>query len=87
MITVPPCSEIVSWRVLDEPLVISKHQLRDMATLLRNYRNPDTCELATQTSGTGENVRPLQELNQEKQELVHCTSKDFTYRLYPPSLQ
>jgi carbonic anhydrase len=87
MITSPPCSEIVSWRVMDEPLVISRRQLRRMAKLLADYRDPTTCEQqATRTSETGENARPLQDLNHEKQELVHCTSKDFTHRLYPPSM-
>lgn len=82
MITVPPCSEIVSWRILDEPLVISRRQLTAMARLLANYQDPETCEKATLTSHTGENVRPLQDINHEKQELVHCTSKDFTDRFY-----
>lgn len=86
MITMPPCSEIVAWRVLDEPLKISRRQLQAMARLLADYRDPDTCSQgATQTSNTGENVRPLQEINHERQELSHCTEKDFTFRFYPLS--
>lgn len=85
MITAPPCNEIVAWRVMDEPLVISRRQLSVMARLLADYRDPKTCAKATMTSETGENVRPLQELNMAKQEVVHCTAKNFTFWMYEPS--
>jgi carbonic anhydrase len=86
MITTPPCSEIVAWRVLDEPLIISKRQLSAMARLLSSYRDPQSCKLKTQTSDTGENMRPLQDINQSRQEVVHCTSKDFTFWKYDASV-
>jgi len=86
-ITSPPCSEIVSWRVMDEPLVISRRQYKTLARLLNTHVNPDTCKVENRTSPTGENFRPLQEFNQERQEVVHCTSEDFTYNLYPPNQQ
>lgn len=85
MITSPPCNEIVAWRVLDEPLIISRRQLSTMARLLADYRDPKTCAKATMTSETGENVRPLQELNPTRQEVVHCTSKNFTFWMYEKS--
>jgi hypothetical protein len=85
--TVPPCSEIISWRVLDEPLVISRRQLKKLAQLMADYIDPETCKKGTRISPTGENVRPLQQLNHEKQELVHCTEKHFTHRLYAPDMQ
>mmetsp|Transcript_24980 Transcript_24980/g.58179 ORF Transcript_24980/g.58179 Transcript_24980/m.58179 type:complete len:384 (+) Transcript_24980:101-1252(+) len=85
-LTAPPCSEIVSWRVLDEPLVISRSQWQELARLLHDYVDPETCQNATLTSNKGENARPMQQLNNEKQELVHCTERNFGYRLYPPNM-
>ena len=88
MITTPPCSEIVSWRVMDEPLLISRRQYKTLARLLQeSYVDSDTCEYTTAASPhTGETIRPLQELNHQKQELVHCTPENFSYRLYPPEM-
>ena len=85
-ITTPPCSEIISWRVLDEPLVISRKQLNDLARLLRDYVDPETCKAANRLSNTDENFRPLQTHNHERQELVHCTEKNFGFELYPASV-
>eukprot|EP00978_Attheya_sp_CCMP212_P002000 scaffold4111_cov49-Attheya_sp.AAC.5 len=88
-LTVPPCSEIVSWRVLDEPLVISRRQLKHLAHLLRHgHVNSETCEPDTAVHPTtGESYRPLQTLNHEHQTLVHCTSHDFGHRMYHPDQQ
>lgn len=86
-ITSPPCSEIVSWRVLDEPLVISRRQYKALAQLLNTYINSTTCQVERRSSDTGENFRPLQELNQERQDVVHCTTEDFGFNLYPPDKQ
>lgn len=73
----PPCSEVVAWRVIDKPLVISKRQLSAMARLLSNYQDPITCSKATMTAEKDDDVRALP----ENQELVHCTPKDFTSQL------
>ena len=86
-ITSPPCSEIVSWRVLDEPLIISRRQYKTLARLLNTHVNPETCQVENKLSSTGENFRPLQELNQRAQEVVHCTSEDFGFNMYPPNQQ
>lgn len=86
-ITSPPCSEIVSWRVMDEPLVISRKQYKALARLLKTYVNPQTCEVETKASPTGENMRPLQAFNRDQQQVVHCTKQDFGYNLYPPNQQ
>lgn len=86
-ITSPPCSEIVSWRVLDEPLVISRRQYKTLARLMNTYVNPETCQVERRSSSTGETFRPLQELNQEKQQVVHCTTEDFGFNMYPPNKQ
>jgi hypothetical protein len=88
-LTVPPCSEIVSWRVLDEPLVISRRQLKHLARLLKHgHVNSETCQPDTAVHPTtGESYRPLQTLNHEHQTLVHCTSHDFGHRMYHPDQQ
>ena len=72
---------------MDEPLVISRKQYKTLVRLLNTHVNPDTCQVETRSSPTGENFRPLQELNQERQEVVHCTSEDFGFNLYPPNKQ
>ena len=83
-ITYPPCSEIIAWRVLDEPLVISRRQYKALAKLMNEHVDEETCQVATSTSPTGENFRPLQQLNNVQQELTHCKSDDFGFNLYPP---
>ena len=83
-ITYPPCSEIVSWRILDEPLLISRGQFKQLARLLVSHMNEDTCEHNSSASPTGETYRPLQQLNHKYQELTHCTANDFNFWMYPP---
>lgn len=70
-ITAPPRSEVVAWRVIDKPLVISKRQLAAMAHLLSNYQDPITCSKATMTTEKDDYLRVLP----ENHELVHCTPK------------
>lgn len=86
-LTMPPCSEIVVWRILDEPLLISRKQFKQLGRLLTSYVDPDTCESAAAVSPHGENYRPLESINNEKQEMTHCTEKDFTFWQYPPDQQ
>jgi hypothetical protein len=86
-ITAPPCSEIVNWRVLDEPLVISRRQYKTLAKLMAGHIDAVTCKPSKRTSPTGENFRPLQVLNNAQQEVAHCTIQDFSYLLYPPNQQ
>jgi carbonic anhydrase len=86
-ITVPPCSEIVSWRVLDEPLVISRRQYKTLAKLMAGHVDAGTCKPFKRMSPTGENFRPLQVLNNAEQEVNHCTIQDFSFNLYPPNQQ
>mmetsp|Transcript_26725 Transcript_26725/g.59380 ORF Transcript_26725/g.59380 Transcript_26725/m.59380 type:complete len:526 (-) Transcript_26725:72-1649(-) len=86
-LTTPPCSEIVSWRVLDEPLVISRKQFKQLARLIAGYTDKDTCENASAASPRGESYRPLETLNTEEQQLTHCTAEDFGFWQYPPSQQ
>ena len=86
-LTMPPCSEIVVWRILDEPLLISRKQFKQLGRLLTSYVDPETCESAAAVSPHGENYRPLESINHEKQEMTHCTEKDFTFWQYPPDQQ
>jgi len=85
-LTQPPCSEIVHWRVFDEPSRISRRQYRQLTALVNSYVDPDTCASATITSPTGENYRPLQELNDDN-DVTHCTDRDFTFWKYLPEDQ
>jgi carbonic anhydrase len=87
MLTAPPCSEIVNWRILDEPLVISRRQYKTLAKLLSSHVDPEMCEALDKTSPTGENFRPLQQLNNAQQEVKHCTREDYTFWMYPPYQQ
>jgi carbonic anhydrase len=82
MITTPSSREIIGWSVLDEPLIISKRQLFAMSRILSSYRDPKSCKLVTHT---GKNMRPLADITQTKQEVVHCTSKEFNVRKYDAS--
>jgi len=86
-LTAPPCSEIVIWRVLDEPLLISRKQFKQLGRLLTSYVDPETCEGASAVSPRGENYRPLESINHEKQEMTHCTNRDFGFWQYPPDQQ
>ena len=81
-ITYPPCSEIVRWRVFDEPLKISRRQLRQLSALLDSYVDEETCENKSVVSPSGENYRPLQVLNTEDQEVAHCQQDKYRYWKY-----
>lgn len=86
--TSPPCSDIVHWRVLDEPLRISKGQLRRLVGLTNAFVDED-CNADRATSPKGENFRPLQSRNVEegRQEVQHCTSDHFRHTMYAPEDQ
>lgn len=80
--TYPPCTDVVQWRILDEPLLISKRQWKALAKLSQSYKN-DSCQNDSDLSPKGENVRPLHELGWE-QEVWHCTLEKFSYWMYDP---
>jgi len=46
-LTDPPCTEVVQWRVLMDPLVISPAQLNRIELLTAMYLYPVTCQLGT----------------------------------------
>jgi carbonic anhydrase len=73
-ITEPPCSEIVSWFVMDKPMIISKNQLEQMKYILFTNVNGDTCE-ETSVHFHNSVARPIQETS--NRQVWHCTRNDF----------
>ncbi|GKY94973.1 hypothetical protein MPSEU_000462000 [Mayamaea pseudoterrestris] len=62
-LTTPPCSEIVLWNVIDTPLSISVREYVRLTSLVLEYTDPSTCELASVAAPSGSTGRPLQPLN------------------------
>mmetsp|Transcript_21318 Transcript_21318/g.32352 ORF Transcript_21318/g.32352 Transcript_21318/m.32352 type:complete len:408 (+) Transcript_21318:19-1242(+) len=85
-LTTPPCSSIVNWRIIDAPMLISRKQFRQLAKLQASYRN-DECDPEPVLTPQGENFRPLQEGNSNRQPVSHCTSQHFDESLYLPGNQ
>lgn len=85
-LTTPPCSSLVNWRILDAPMMISRRQFKQLAELQTSYRN-DKCDQEPVLTPQGENFRPLQSSNSNRQPVSHCTSQDFDESLYLPGNQ
>jgi Eukaryotic-type carbonic anhydrase len=86
-LTAPPCTEIVQWRVLDEPLRISRRQYKQLTFLLSQSRN-DHCNMDTATDYKGENRRPIQEsVNSAFQGIYHCKPRHFGHFVFSPDEQ
>ena len=63
-LTTPPCTEKVTWRILDLPMKMSINQYERMQTILTNRIDTTTCEI-TSAAYNGTVNRPLQnETNQ-----------------------
>ena len=63
-LTTPPCSEIVTWNVVDTAVSLSVKDFVTMTSLILDYVDPETCEFATAASPlSGFTGRPLQPLN------------------------
>uniref|UniRef100_A0A7S1B9S9 carbonic anhydrase n=2 Tax=Corethron hystrix TaxID=216773 RepID=A0A7S1B9S9_9STRA len=77
-LTMPPCTEMVLWHVLDKPLKISQIQLKELADLLYSYQDEKTCELNTMATRKGDVFRPLQKQNMEEQNVTHCVEGTWT---------
>jgi len=73
-LTVPPCSEIVHWRVLEKPMDISHDQLKLIQKMLLNQYDED-CE-PIHISNYGRLNRPIQRIK-GKRKVWHCTEEDF----------
>lgn len=73
-LTTPPCSEIVSWNVVDTPLLISIRDYRRLVGLVLDFVSPDTCQPGTVASPAGSTGRPLNPLNGRVIQR-HCQAK------------
>ena len=65
-LTTPPCSEIVTWNVVDQPISISVREYTAITNLILDYVNPETCIPASISSPSGYTARPTQPLNGRK---------------------
>mmetsp|Transcript_23446 Transcript_23446/g.55553 ORF Transcript_23446/g.55553 Transcript_23446/m.55553 type:complete len:599 (+) Transcript_23446:335-2131(+) len=74
-LTEPPCSEIVSWFVMDTPMTVSKRQLAQLKHILFTNVDPDNSCNPTSTHYMGSVARPLQETH--GRQIWHCTRDDF----------
>jgi len=72
-LTDPPCSEIVSWFIMDTPMIISPEQLDQMKVILFTHVNSQCQPTSTHF---GESVaRPIQE--SAGRQIWRCTREDF----------
>jgi len=74
-LTIPPCSDIVLWYVVDKPMEISRSQLARMKKLIMNHRD-DHCRRGTYANFDGHVNRPLQPLNDR--DIFHCDESDYS---------
>ena len=72
-LTEPPCSDEVTYRILLEPLYISKQQLLQLQNILFNQVD-DQCR-RTSVQYRGSVARPLQD--QTNRPMWKCTNKNF----------
>ena len=62
-LTTPPCTEIVTWNVVEQPISVSVREYIAISNLILNYINPETCVEASISSPSGYTSRPTQPLN------------------------
>lgn len=73
-LTEPPCTEIVSWFIMDEPATISPQQLQQMQNILFNHVDDDCYRTSVHDNNRGV-ARPIQDTNGRM--VWHCNSKHF----------
>jgi len=84
--TSPPCSDNVTYYIMDKPRRISRRQYRQLTHLLKQSRNDD-CEQDTIVSPTGDNFRPVRDVNSQIQSMMKCSPSDFGHFMYPQDEQ
>lgn len=62
-LTTPPCSEIVSWNVVDTPISLSIIEYNEIIEAIFGFTDPETCEQSSVFSPSGFTSRPVQPLN------------------------
>jgi carbonic anhydrase len=72
-LTEPPCSEFVSWKIMDTPMKISYEQLEQMKTLIFTHKSPE-CKFTSRHYNESV-ARPIQDTSDRP--VWHCTSDDF----------
>eukprot|EP00562_Extubocellulus_spinifer_P020711 CAMPEP_0178614226 /NCGR_PEP_ID=MMETSP0698-20121128/2053_1 /TAXON_ID=265572 /ORGANISM="Extubocellulus spinifer, Strain CCMP396" /LENGTH=1059 /DNA_ID=CAMNT_0020252951 /DNA_START=319 /DNA_END=3499 /DNA_ORIENTATION=- len=72
-LTEPPCTEFLSWRIMDRPALVSKAQLSQMKKLL--FSHVDGKCRPTSNHHEGSVARPLQPFNDR--EMWQCTCRDY----------
>jgi len=62
-LTTPPCSEVVYWNVVDQPVQLSVREYLRLTNLILDHVSPDTCESASNAAPSGFTGRPVQPIN------------------------
>eukprot|EP00980_Cylindrotheca_fusiformis_P001673 scaffold381_cov138-Cylindrotheca_fusiformis.AAC.9 len=73
-LTEPPCTEIVSWFIMDEPATMSLQQLEQMRNILFNHVDKDCLRTSVHDTERGVS-RPVQDTNDRM--VWHCTRDHF----------
>lgn len=79
---VPPCQEVVHWRVMKDPIKVAPRQIELLEKLTKRRIDPVTCERDTAArkrmdgSGKVDNTRPIQ-LTTRKHKVVFCECVDW----------
>jgi len=72
-LTEPPCTQLVHWRVIDEPMLISSTQLMHMKRLLFDHIDADCVPTSVQWEGSV--ARPIQQSTTTP--VWKCSCKNF----------
>lgn len=72
-LTTPPCTQIVNWNLMDEPIKISAGQLQRLQRLIWCYVEKDpTCNHATSANVAGSTSRPPLPITSERKVIHRC---------------
>jgi len=72
----PPCTEMVEWRVMDTPMLISRGQLFQMKNLIFRHRTVENGCARTSNHHEGGAKRPIQR-TVKRHRMYRCTCADF----------